>query len=263
MCFDNIIFILNQIKINILTDFIINNQKAAIYYFSENIKNLIQINIYRNLPYFYRISKDNQMYNKFKCNFVMKKPKDNINQTFWKIISPCITSYLIKSALINSFCNRYNIAQRLYNYKTPNIHLEENEYIKISFLQNGSSGSTFLIYLLEHKSLCVLKVLHPNINPELLKREINNYSKINHPFIPRYFGTANYSGEEAIIIEYIHGKTLDNYPINKLSDDEKIKLFFEITHAIYYLHSKGFIYRDLKPNNIILDQKKNCCSYRF
>ena len=48
-----------------------------------------------------------------------------------------------------------------------------------------------------------------------------------------------------------------------LDYDEKIKIIFEIILTISYLHNNGFVYRDLKPNNIIIDNNKNAVLIDF
>src|SRR5437879_4818264 len=39
---------------------------------------------------------------------------------------------------------------------------------------------------------------------------------------------------------------------NKLSTDERLKLFVQVCHAIQHAHQKGIIHRDIKPSNILV-----------
>ena len=39
---------------------------------------------------------------------------------------------------------------------------------------------------------------------------------------------------------------------NKLSTDERLKLFVRVCHAIQHAHQKGIIHRDIKPSNILV-----------
>ena len=66
-------------------------------------------------------------------------------------------------------------------------------------------------------------------NTNLVNREINNYQKINYLLIPKYYVTIK--DKNCLIIDYIECKHL------------KWKI-------------KNCVYRDLKPNNIIIDENK-------
>src|SRR6266511_4339266 len=39
---------------------------------------------------------------------------------------------------------------------------------------------------------------------------------------------------------------------NKLSTEERLKLFIQVCHAIQHAHQKGIIHRDVKPSNILV-----------
>lgn len=103
-----------------------------------------------------------------------------------------------------------------------------------------------------------MKIFHlDDYKSEILKkREIHNYAIFSHPFLPRFYGTTE---NESIIIDYIDGLTLKEIKKKKMHHDlfEKVIIIFEIIFTIQYFHSKGFVYRDLKPDNVIVDHNKN------
>jgi len=61
-----------------------------------------------------------------------------------------------------------------------------------------------------------------------------------------------------IVLELARGKELISYlvsNVNGFSDDTSRYLFTQIITAIDYLHSNGCVHRDLKPDNILLDEE--------
>ena len=114
-----------------------------------------------------------------------------------------------------------------------------------------------LIYSIEREEIFLLKIFHDEKANLLFERESHNYLNIHYPYFPKYFGKSKFYSYNCILIEYIKGDTLDNISQMNLDKETKIKIVFQIIISIYYLHYNNYIYRDLKPNNIIINENKS------
>lgn len=77
---------------------------------------------------------------------------------------------------------------------------------------------------------------------------------MNHPNIARILdaGTTP-DGQPYFVMELVAGKPLTQYcDENKLSIDQRLKLFIDVCAGVQHAHQKGIIHRDLKPGNIIV-----------
>ena len=59
-----------------------------------------------------------------------------------------------------------------------------------------------------------------------------------------------------LIIEYIRGQSLKNIKAINPKPKEKVNFIFQIMFVIEYLQNESLIYRDLKPDNFIVDEEK-------
>ncbi|MFO0099022.1 MAG: serine/threonine-protein kinase, partial [Aphanizomenon sp.] len=61
-----------------------------------------------------------------------------------------------------------------------------------------------------------------------------------------------------MVMEYIDGVTLFKYVQNKgqLSESEALLYINQISQALEYIHAKGSLHRDVKPENILLRQNE-------
>lgn len=88
---------------------------------------------------------------------------------------------------------------------------------------------------------------------EVLRREYELSWDLNHPCIARAVGFEKESPVgPAILMEYIEGMTLDDFIASNPSRSQRKVVLQDIMDGIDYLHHRGIIHNDLKPDNIII-----------
>src|SRR5712692_9863053 len=94
-------------------------------------------------------------------------------------------------------------------------------------------------------------------DPERKRRfvqEAKAASALNHPNIVHIYDIAEADGVQFIALEYVPGKTLDQFIGRKgLRLSEALKYAVQITDALARAHAAGIVHRDLKPSNLMID----------
>lgn len=194
--------------------------------------------------------------------FIQNQPNKEIKQFYWEKSFQCYFKYLIMKSYTRQKIDRVFKTSKIVT-NTKDNEIKDNEYISIKSINKTASSSIDLIYHVKLEELFVLKKYDINLNNKkeelgqlsLLEREKENYIKFSHPFIPDFIGTIQ--SQNAIIIKYIKGETLLDIKSLNLNKKEKMKIIFELLITIQFLLFESQIYRDLKPNNIIIDENKN------
>lgn len=77
---------------------------------------------------------------------------------------------------------------------------------------------------------------------------------MDHPNIAKVLDAGSTeSGRPYFIMELVRGIRITDYcDQNKLSTEERLKLFIQVCNAIQHAHQKGIIHRDIKPSNILV-----------
>lgn len=77
---------------------------------------------------------------------------------------------------------------------------------------------------------------------------------MNHPNIAKFIdaGTSE-TGQPYFVMEHIKGLPITKFcDQEKLTVEERLRLFQSVCHAVQHAHMKGIIHRDLKPGNILV-----------
>ena len=87
----------------------------------------------------------------------------------------------------------------------------------------------------------------------LLKREYDMSCRLQHPFILSPLRFVSTAKGPAIVMDYVDGCTLTEFLKKKPSYALKMRILHEILDGVGYLHMKGILHNDLKPDNILVD----------
>ena len=92
---------------------------------------------------------------------------------------------------------------------------------------------------------------------EHVRNEKNILSKVQHPFIVRLLWSHKDTTNLYMLFPYICGGELFSYLRSSKKFSSRTSIFYssELVSALDYLHSLSIIYRDLKPENLLLDKE--------
>ncbi|CAB3243883.1 unnamed protein product [Arctia plantaginis] len=88
-----------------------------------------------------------------------------------------------------------------------------------------------------------------------IRREVQIMSSVRHPNIVHIYEVFENSEKMILVMEYCSGGELYDYLSQKkvLQEDEAKRLFRQIATAVYYCHIHKICHRDLKLENVLLD----------
>lgn len=92
-----------------------------------------------------------------------------------------------------------------------------------------------------------------------IHREIYILAGLEHPNIMKLFEVIDSPSKCHLVMELCHGKNLYHYikkrPSKCLNEEEAIPIFRQIVSAVSYMHNKGLVHRDLKLENILINDQ--------
>lgn len=250
ICTENTIIIVKEQDFGILDPFL-QKIKGSTAYILGNNEDPIPEYLSKN-EYFKILSVDNLFQEEINSLTNYLNILNTDIKKICNIFKDLISAYLIKKAHINSRKDRVANNSFYFSEKINQLDLEESDYVPLHYFNQFAQ----LIYDIKHEKLYVLKI-PDNQSGILFNREYDNYLHIFHPLLPKFYGSTTFQKCEGLLIEYVEGHDL-NYVIKmNLTIKEKLKIVFEIMIIIEYLHNKKYVYRDLKPNNLVFDEYKN------
>ena len=134
-------------------------------------------------------------------------------------------------------------------------------YQMIKMLGQGGMGSVMLARSVKDGRAVAIKTLLPEVavSEQSLKRfmrEIEVAASLQHPHIVSYIEHGTHNGIVYLVSEYIAGmdaSKLVKQRGGKLNYLEVVKIIEQTLAALHFAHSLGFVHRDIKEQNILVD----------
>jgi len=145
------------------------------------------------------------------------------------------------------------------------------ETLEVEWTAKLGAGGFGSVYMGRwHGSVVAVKVLPKQCDAsadmaKMLRAEVGALADQRHPCICSFFGTAVLScGSHAIVLEYLNGGTLHTLlhvgqaserTAPALSTPLACRLARETASGVSFLHASGYMHRDVKSSNILLDAR--------
>ncbi|HZL86214.1 MAG TPA: protein kinase [Candidatus Krumholzibacteria bacterium] len=134
-------------------------------------------------------------------------------------------------------------------------------YRVVTFLGRGGMGAVYRVHDRELERDVSLKLISSEMdeNPlvqESFKREIQLSSIVTHRNVLRVYDLGESEGVKFLTMQYVDGEDLAHLLRREgpLPVDRAVGIFLQICEGVAAAHEQGVLHRDLKPQNVMVDQ---------
>ena len=170
-----------------------------------------------------------------------------------------------KSNLMSDQTITDNIHNKLNLNSIEEERITPANFVCLAQLGKGSFGEVYLVQKTNTEKKYAMKVLRKEriMGQNLLKYAIaerNVLSLSHHPFIVKFNFAFQTSTKLFLILEYCpNGDLAKHLLIEKRFSEQRAKFYLcEVLLALENLHQRDIIFRDLKPDNVVLDEEGHC-----
>ena len=155
----------------------------------------------------------------------------------------------------------------LGKFATQNLPSEIGRYRILGIIASGGMGVVYEAMQESPRRRVALKIIKVGTASKMALHRFNfeadTLAKLSHPNIAKIYEAGTWESENGetpfFAMEYIPGaQTLISFAEKKnLSIKERLELFSKVCDAVHHGHQKGVIHRDLKPDNILVDNNSD------
>jgi eukaryotic-like serine/threonine-protein kinase len=156
-----------------------------------------------------------------------------------------------------STASQSNPEQPSFAYAVGDVIAEK--YALEELLGEGGMGAVFRARNTAIDMPVALKLIRADLNRELLSgrllQEARAAAKLTHPAIVRVFDVGQTAlGDPFIVMELLEGESLSAIidREQRLTATRAVQMLLPIADALSAAHAKGFVHRDVKPDNVFV-----------
>ncbi len=148
------------------------------------------------------------------------------------------------------------------NKDNKQLNRLSGKYEIIEQIGVGGMSYVYKAYDSRKKRIVAIKMLKDELSIDedfvnKFKSEALACKDIKHENVVAAYDVVDEGNMHYIVLEYLDGTTLNKYikQKGKLSNEEVVDISLQVAKGIQAAHRKGIIHRDIKPQNIVIDNK--------
>ncbi|KAK9283828.1 hypothetical protein L1049_012082 [Liquidambar formosana] len=127
--------------------------------------------------------------------------------------------------------------------------LGQGNFAKVYFARNLKTGQSVVIKVIDKEKVLKVGLI------DQTKREISVMKLMKHPNVIQLYEVMASKTKIYFVMEYAKGGELFNKVARgRLKEDSARKYFQQLISAVDFCHSRGVYHRELKPENLLLDE---------
>ncbi|TAA70436.1 Stk1 family PASTA domain-containing Ser/Thr kinase [Planococcus salinarum] len=137
-------------------------------------------------------------------------------------------------------------------------------YKILELIGGGGMSNVYLAHdMILDRDIAIKLLRYDFSNEEELRRrfqrEALSTTSLAHPNIVNIFDVGEDGSIPYLVMEYVEGKTLKEYIIehSPIAPERAVKIMKQLASALAHAHHNQIVHRDIKPQNILMDEEGN------